>query len=236
MIRNILFFLVFFSFLSCSGPKKEPKLRLGYDSGYFSLNTQTARMKGFIEELSFLIAKKTGFELELLTASSDILIDLLEKREIDSVFWDMNKNIVNQSRYTFSEPILYNGYYLVTQKNDNRTLPELTHRRVLLLNNEIATVLIAKYPNVDFNFYDDDKDAFVKLTQSMCSAALVPVESFRTFESEFHVQGKPVNDQYFYFISGLDSKMGEKVNRCVDLFHRDGTIEGLKKKWDLDPG
>lgn len=235
MIRNILFFLVFFSFLGCSGPKKEPKLRLGFDSGYFSLNSQTARMKGFIEELSFMVSKKTGFELEMINASSDILIDLLDRKEIDSVFWDMNKNIVNLSRYTFSEPILYNGYYLVTQKNDNRTLSELTDRRVLLLNNEMATLLIAKYPGVVFNFYDDDRDAFIKLSQSICSAALISVESFRTFESEFHVQRKPINDQYFHFISGIDSKKGDKVKKCIHSLHKDGTLEELKKKWNLDP-
>jgi ABC-type amino acid transport substrate-binding protein len=221
--------------LSCSGPKKEPKLRLGYDSGYFSLNSQTARMKGFIEELSFLISKKIGLELEFVNASSDFLIDLLEKNEIDLVFWDMNKNIVNQSRYTFSEPILYNGYYLVTQKNDDRTLSELSSRRVLLLNNEMATFMIAKYPIVDFNFYNDDKEAFVKLAQSMCSAALISVESFRTFEAEFHVQNKPINDQYFHFISGLNSKKGDKVNECISSLIKDGTIEQMKKKWNLDP-
>jgi len=193
-------------------------------------------MKGFIEELCFMISKKTGLELEFVHASSDILIDLLEKKELDSVFWDMNKNIVNLSRYTFSDPILYNGYYLVTQKNDDRTLSELDNRRVLLLNNEIATVLIAKYPSVDFIFYDDDRDAFVRLTQSMCSAALIPVENFRTFESEFHVQRNPVNDQYFHFISGLDSKIGDKVKECIHSLYRDGTLEELKKKWNLDPG
>ena len=235
MIRNVLFFLVFFSFFSCSSPKKGPKLRLGYDKGYFSLNSQTARMKGFVDELSFLISKKTGLELEFVYASSDILIDLLERNEIDSIFWDMNKNIVNQSRYLFSEPVLYNGYYLVTQKNDERNLSGLSAKRVLILNNEMATLFIAKYPSVDFNFYEDDKDAFVKLSQSMCSAALVPVESFRTFESEFYVQKKPINDQFFYFISGHESKNGGKVKDCIDTLYKSGTIEEMKKRWNLDP-
>jgi ABC-type amino acid transport substrate-binding protein len=235
MIRNLLFSAVFFSFFSCSGTKNGPILRVAFDSGYFAKNMQTTRMKAFLDELVQNLQKKMGVFIDLVPSSEDSLQDLLEKKRIDLIFSDLPRSIIFEKEFVFSEPVLYNGYYLVTNKQDERRLENLESRRVLLLNNEEATVLIASYPKIDFGFYNDDRDAFLQLSRSSCSAILVPVVDFRVFQNEYSVQPQEITQRNFRFITLKVNDKAQRVFNEVKTMIKEGKIDQLKEKWQINP-
>ncbi len=235
MIRAILFSLVFFSFYSCSGTKNAPTIRVAFDSGYFSQTMQTVRMKGFFDEILLHLEKKLGFSVELVPAFPESLQDLLLKKNVDLIFSDLQQSIMLKKHYRFSEPLLYNGYYLVTNKEDNRGLQDLNTRRVLLLNNEEATLLIAKYPRVDFGFYTDERDAFLQLSKSSCSALLAPVGYFRVYEADFAVHKEEISDRNFRFIGLNTNERIVQVFRELERMNKEGMIEEIKNRWEINP-
>lgn len=235
MFRTILFSLVFFSFYSCSGTKNAPPIRVAFDSGYFSQTMQTVRMKGFFDEILLHLEKKLGFSVELVPAFPESLQDLLIKKKVDLIFSDLHQSIMMKKQFRFSEPLLYNGYYLVTNKEDRRGLKDLDTRRVLLLNNEEATVLIARYPRVDFGFYIDERDGFLQLSKSSCSGLLAPVGFFRLFETDFTIHKQEITDRNFSFIGlNTNEKIAQVFNE-LERMNKEGLIEAIKNRWEINP-
>ncbi|MFZ4772897.1 MAG: substrate-binding periplasmic protein [Chlamydiia bacterium] len=235
MIRTLLIALVFFSFSGCSSRENGSPLKLGYEPAFFSMNRQTSRMKGFFDDFVLMIEKKTGIRLEMIQAAEDSLTDLLERGTVDLVFSDLDNGIVTQNRFVFSIPLIYNGYYLVTQKADMRTLCQLEEKKVLVMNNEAVTNFIACYPRVDFGFYADDKEAFVSLSKTLCSAVIVPVTDFQTYSSEFQVNKEMLTNKFFRLIAKKEDKRFKEIEKAIQQLEKEGVIKELTSKWMLEP-
>jgi ABC-type amino acid transport substrate-binding protein len=235
MIRNILFLSVFFSFLGCSHPKNTTKIRLGYDVTFFNSNEHSAKIKGFFDEIVVHLEKKGVGKIEFVPTSEDNLVDLLQRGQIDFIFSDLDQNIINKSKFLFSVDLVYNGLYLVTQKGDDRELKNLQHKRVMAPTTDFVTFLIAQYPDVNFSFYEDYKEAFLTLITSSCSACVVPAMVAPNFATEFFVQPNPLSNKYITFIANKDSAHFEQLDRRLHQLVKEKVIEQLKQKWQLEP-
>ncbi len=235
MFRIFIFFSIFFSFIGCSGSKNSPKLKLALDPSTFVLNMQTARMKGCLDEIVQTLEKNIGIVIEQVHASQDSLEDLLEGGQVDMMFSDLSAFMIQKEKYRFSENLIYNGVYLVTQKDDRRNLENLDSRRVLVMNNEEASFLIAKYPKVDFGFYKEDTDAFIQLSKSVCSAILVPVVYFRMFEAEYRVDPHEVTDRHFRFLSTKTNRNVDVALKEIAKMRKNGTLNDIIVKWGIIP-
>ncbi len=235
MIRFVLYASLFLSFFSCSSGKKEASVRLGWEASFFSTNEHTVRMKGFFDAVVPLLEKKMGTRIEVIQSSDDGVIDLLDRGIVNCIFSDVNKGVINEDRFQFSFPLMYNGYYLVTQKEDHRSLCDLQTKKVLIYNNSAASDFIACYPEIDFGFYTDEKDAFVQLSKTFCSALIVPVMNYPTFVSEFQVMPQKLTDQYYRFVAKKEDPQFAILLKALSALEKEGTLAKLKAQWMLEP-
>jgi ABC-type amino acid transport substrate-binding protein len=93
------------------------------DNRWFPLDLhgQEQYMVGFVTELSQNIAKEEEIKIQVVPIGTSQLMDNLEKGYYDGIFSSLNPNILNEKKYSFSEPFYLTGPVLVVPVKSKAT-------------------------------------------------------------------------------------------------------------------
>ncbi len=238
----ILTILTLLSFQGCS--KAEPEIyRVGIDPTFFPLQLidQADNVFAFSCELLREISKVSKVELQEVQMSWDNLNECLQLNKTEGMFSAAPPNLINSTKYSFSETYLKTGPVLVLPKNSKETsLAALSSRIVAMGKTADELDLMQKFPDVEFVFYTTLIEALEGTAQGKYAACLIPTIPAHAyikdlFQSELMIASEPITPQGIRLLT-LKEKNGELItifNEALAKLQKNGFYSDLLKKWSL---
>jgi polar amino acid transport system substrate-binding protein len=239
-----LIFLVFalFSFQSCS-KAKPPAYQIGIDPSFYplALNEQATSVFAFSDELLTEISETTHTDFVKVNLSWDNLIESLYLKKVDGIFSSAPPNLINQTKYSFSETFLKTGPVLIVPLQPAAiSLKDLSGRIVAMGKTSEELDLMKNYPEIQFVFYDSIVDALNKTASGSYAACLIPILPAHAYikdlyQKELMISSSPLTSQGLRLLTLKDQhpNLIKTFNKGVLKAQKSGEVETLITKWSL---
>ena len=244
-MKNRLFFLLLFSsflMLACSKPKQEG-YQVGIDPSFFplSLAGQSINVFAFSNELLQEISHLKKTELKQVVLSWDNLIESLYLEKTDGVFSSAPPNLINNTKFSFSEPLLKTGPVLIIPEQATPlSLKDFSGGTVAMGKSNEELDLMKNYPNIQFVFYDSQIDALEGVVQGKYAACLVPILPAHSFLKDLYhgklmISSEILTDGALRLITIKDkeTKLIKIFNEGLAELKESGAYDALVTKWSL---
>ena len=237
-----VFLSLFFLSSGCTKAFKK-SYSIGIDPSFFPVNFQDreATVLAFLEELLQMIGKKCGVNFTRVDMSWDNLTDGLQRRRYQAIISPMLPNLINLTKYSFSDPILHTGSVLVVNKQSKiKNLMDLSGQLVAMSQTNSQLDFLSEYPKVDFTFYEDIRLALELTAKGYYEASLIPTIPAHAFVKDlFHdslmIVSLPLTSEGLRIVTlekeneDLLYSINEGLNDLIDS----GQYKKLREKWDL---
>ncbi len=245
MKKIICLFLIL---VSASCGKSSPRMfhksyRVGVDPSFFptELGQQQVNVYAFISDLIRAIETHEGVQIEIVPLSWDNLIDEMTLGKVNGVISSAPPNLINMSKYTFSDPILCTGPVLVVPKTSSVCdLSQLGGKVVATRYGSDEIEIIANYPNTQFIFYDRVASALELVSLGNIQATLIPIIlANRYVEDLFHnslkIVSEPLTNEGLRLLIPLkgDQNLPAVFNRGTAHLYKNGEYQKILAKWAL---
>ncbi len=265
-MRRILSLLVVLITASCAKSTTRlscEKYCVGVDPSFFptELGQQKANVNAFTHDLIDAIAKHERVQIEIISLNWDNLIDEMMMGKVDSVVSSAPPNLINMTKYAFSDPLLCTGPVLIVSKTSPVCdLSQLGGKVVATRYGNDEIEIIASYPKTQFIFYDRFASALELVSLGNIQATLIPaIPAARYVEDIFHdtlkiVSGPLTNEALRLLIPSPGTKEMRSdhcqcphdqsqaqrrkkliilINHGIAHMHKSGEYEKLQAKWTL---
>jgi len=173
--------------------------------------------------------------------SWDNLIESLYLKKVDGVFSSASLNLINQTKYSFSDPILKTGPVLIVPMQTGKiSLTDLSGRIVAMGKTQEELDLMRAYPDIQFVFYDSIVDALDKTVKGSFAACLIPILPANAYvkdlyQNELLISSSPLTDQGLRLLTLKDAhpKLIKTFNEGLLDVQKNGQITTLLTKWSL---
>jgi polar amino acid transport system substrate-binding protein len=240
--KKLSLFSLLFLFLACSKSHEET-YEIGIDPTFFPLALDQEAVQVFafatdvLNEISAL--EKTPFSKVIL--SWDNLIESLYLEKTRGVLSSAPPNLINKSKFSFSDPILMTGPVLVTQLNSQKTnLKDYKSFVVAMGKSSEELDLMKEYPDIEFVFYDSIIDGLEGVQTQKYNAALIPSLQANAyirdlFQNSLKISSFVLTDQAIRLLTLKDKeiKLLEKFDKGLKRLHENGRLKDLLFKWSL---
>jgi ABC-type amino acid transport substrate-binding protein len=257
-MKKILFFLLllvispflFFYFYKKKS-EKQPKddhscLLVGISADFppFAF-IEDSNFVGFDVDLTMLIAKELKQDIAFKNMPFVSLLPALQLKQIHMVVASVTPTNERRKRVLFSDPYIDADPFVIVSKtrNRNETLTDLCGR-VVIVNSGYSAEKYVESLAMQYSFSiqrmknvseaiialkNDIGDAFI--TAESTVAQLIQTE-FRHLFSFNRIPG--ISEQAAIVFHKDQQEFCEKVNEILKKLKEDGTIDFLKKKWNVD--
>ena len=151
---------------------------IGVDPSFFptELGEQKTNVYAFTQEVLKWISEKKKISIQISTLSWDNLFDELALNRVDAVVSSAPPNLINSTKYVFSNPLLRTGPVLVVPKTSKaKNLSDLAGKVVATLQGNDEIEIIAQYPKTEFIFYSRFASALELVSLGNIQGALIPI-------------------------------------------------------------
>lgn len=238
----ILLALTLFGLSSCS-KSKSVDYQIGIDPSFYplALNEQAASVFAFSDELLRHISHATKKDFRIINFNWDNLIEGLYLKKVDAVFSSAPLNLINQTKYSFSDLILKTGPVLIVPTQTGKiSLKDLSGRIVAMGKTQEELDLMKAYPEIQFVFYDSLVDALEKTVQGSYAACLIPILPASAylkdlFQNNLIISSSPLTDEGLRLLTLKDAhpKLLTTFNEGLLDAQKNGEMNTLLTKWSL---
>lgn len=240
-----LFFLLLFSvFITQGCGKQEPKVyQIGIDQSFFPLNLsgEGINVFAFSTELLQEIANIQKTKLQRINLSWDNLVESLYLKKSDGIFSSAPPNLINNTKFSFSNPFLKTGPVLIVPIQTGKvSLEDLAGGIVAMGKTNDELDLMKNYPAVEFVFYDSFIDALDGVAQGKYTACLVPILPAHAFLKDLFQSSLMISSNVLtsgalrlVTIKDQDETLLKIFNDGLAELQKNGTYDALITKWSL---
>lgn len=249
LVSASLIFLIIFTWVtlrSCSTKEslKEHLYRIARDSTWSPLQLlgRERYMQGFTTDLLIAIAKEEDFKLEILNVGPNQLTDNLEREWYDGMLSSLMPDVVNESRYVFSDSFYLTGPVLIVLKDSNvDSLKDLKGRRLGVKAGSRSILTLSGSLDIDLVTYENLNMAIEDLIKDRIDGVLMDSIIAQTYIQNFYasklkVVTSPLNKEGLRVVA-LRNEYGEHLvemfNAGLKKLRDNGTYRELLKKWEL---
>lgn len=246
-MKKSYFFIASFLLLACClggcGKKPPKRFQIGVDPSFFplELDLQAARVYAFTSELLREISQAKNIELVRINQSWDNLIDGLERGRYQGAFSIASPNLINNTRFSFSDPYLNVGPVLVVPKEFAPTsLDRFSGQVVAMEKSDPLLELMTHYPNVEFLFYDSVPQTLENIAHGRIHGGLIPILLASAYVRDlFHdsltISSGVLTNQAIRLITkkGENKELIALFNEGLREVHKNGVYQKLLDKWNL---
>jgi polar amino acid transport system substrate-binding protein len=240
-VRKVLFFLLFFSFVSCAINKKPYSIAIDKSWYATALNGQSNNLNGFIADVLLEIAKIKKIEISLIDANWDSIYDGLYKNQYQAIFSIIEPYNFNVAKFDFSKDFLKTGYVLVVAKDSKYTsLKDMKQTHVGYLTGDRSILILQKNKEIFDEEYvsipmmlDDIKKLRIE------GAVLSVIPGYRyvadLYQNDLKIIYPILDDQSIKIITlkNQNQKLMGILNSGLEELEKNHTLEKLKEKWGL---
>ncbi|MDD3412782.1 MAG: transporter substrate-binding domain-containing protein [Lachnospiraceae bacterium] len=263
-IRRIIFFSIILSIMSlflvaCSADLEKEKdneneimendgvLKVGIDAAFppYTYRDQTGELVGFDISLAREVCKRLNKELILIPINWDEKHEDLEKGKVDCI-WSCFTITGREAEYTFTDPYVENGQFLVVLKNSNiNTAEDLRGKNVAVQASTTAQDnLLGENSNLTQTFahlyaLTDNEMAFLYLNNGKVDAVLADFEITNYYMEAYPDQFRRLEIPLLKDQVGIGFKWGNTILRdeiqgALDNMGKDGTLQEIATEWDME--
>jgi ABC-type amino acid transport substrate-binding protein len=237
--------LLLFSMMTFQGcAKADPEIyRVGIDPSFFPLQLidQADNVYAFSCELLREVAKISKTELQEVQMSWDNLNESLQLGKTEAIFSAAPPNLINNTKYSFSECYLKTGPVLIAPKGPKEvSLKNLSTRIVAMGKTADELDLMQIFPEVEFVFYDSLIDALEGTAEGKYAACLIPTIPAHAyikdlFQNQLMISSDVLTPQGLRMLTlkGQNQKLLESFNKALQTIQENGTYDKLLAKWSL---
>ena len=242
MKKIFLLISIFSCFFGCS--KSTPVVyQVGVDHSFFPLNLgeQTLNVFAFTDELFSEISKIKNIELNRILFSWDNLIEGLYLEKTVAITSPAPPNLINDTKYFFSDPYIYTGPVLVTPLSvTSISLESLSGRTVAMGKSPEELDLMQRYPEVEFIIYDSLVDALNSVSKGEYAAALIPILQANTYIRDLYSDSLEISSNVLttqairlMSLKASETQLIKTFNEGLIEVKKNGTYTALLTKWSL---
>ncbi len=241
---KLIIFLGVISFLSLACSKDKSKgFIIGMDRNWYGvdLEGQQADVNGFMQDLLLTIAKNKHLEINLVDANWDSIVDNLNNETYEAIFSNLPKLNFNLARYSFSKDIIETGYVIVVSENSKfESFKDLEYGHVGYMRGSDSLEIIQKYPLVFDVSYDAIPAVLDDVVEQKLDAAVIsqlPAIKYLQdlYQNKLKIVYPQLNDDAIRLVTLKDQhqRFLNLFNEEMEKYKEDGTLQNLKKKWNL---
>lgn len=228
----------------CTSIVGEKTYTVGVDASFFPLplEGQAGRVFAFSNELLQEIAKVEKIKLVRTGMSWDNLLDCLTGNKCSAILSSLPPNIMNQSKYSFSEPYLKAGVVLVVRKsNQGQTLSDFAGKTIAVAKTDTEIDLMSRFPKVNTIFFDSIPVTLENVASGRYAGCLIPIllagpYTKDLFQNTLTISHKePLTNEALRLVTlkNRDPKLIETFNRGLNKLKASGKYESLLEKWAI---
>lgn len=208
--------------------------------------------EAFSFDVLMAIARQQKLVLEVVTASSDTMVNDLQSGNYDAVISLIPPTPANERFFVFSDPLILLGPVLIVPKDSKATsLADMSGEVVgiktgsSLIFNYISEVAYNNTPPPLYTSFDNMSEALDQLSRHQIDGVLMDaIPAYNaidgTYKGILRIASLPLTWEGVRILSLLSNKSGnaliEHINEGLRQMQADGTYDTLIDKWGLiDP-
>ncbi len=222
---------------------KSPAYQIGIDPSFYplTLGPQASFVFAFSDDLLTNISQMTHTDFIKVNLSWDNLIESLYLKKTDGVFSSASPNLINQTKYSFSEIFLKTGPVLIVPTQTGKiSLNDLSGRIVAMGKTSEELELMKNYPEIQFVFYDSIVEALNKTVTGSYAACLIPILPAQAYikdlyQQELLISSSPLTSQGLRLLTLKDQNpnlISAFNNGLLDV-QKNGKMTELLVKWQI---
>jgi ABC-type amino acid transport substrate-binding protein len=241
LLQAAIFSATAISFNSSALADAQAGMATGYPPYQFLYQGE---LTGFDVAVANAIYDKLGERLTLNQYDWDNVVSLLRYGELDIAI-GMEKTDVRQQYFSFSTPYYerQTALFILASNKTAENVRQLVGKRI---SGDRHSVLEAHLRNLGLRDAirveqaDSKKDAMAQLAVGEVEAVIMPRRVANYLAAQYGVQLKVLwqpNDAtpVAMAVARGNDQLLQKLNQAITLLERDGTLERLRKQWDITP-
>ena len=197
---------------------------------------------GFDIDLIEEIAKRLNKTIQLQDMPFDSLIPALQLGTIQVIAAGITPNPERAQRILFTKPYLTGDQLLIVSRVDLplKTIEKLKGKKVAVNEGFTADYYMSKIQGPELIKFATAIESFMTLESGRVDALVAAQNTVKPFlehygAEKFSISAIPnTSDEYALAISKKYPELLEPIQKALDAMAADGTIENLKKKWELE--
>ena len=221
----------------------EKILIVGTSADYppFSFRDMNNSIVGFDIDVVKEVGKRIGMEIDLQDKPFGLLLPQIELGQIHAIAAGMTPTPDRAQRVHFSKPYLTGNPLLIVTLPEHTitSLEDLKGKDVIVNTGYVADLYMSSIPGVNLIRLTKVADALAALEQGKGFAFVTA-----TFSLQPYIKDKKERFNYFRLTEveeqsalalskKLPQEFVDRVQKALDSMEADGTIEALKKKWEV---
>jgi polar amino acid transport system substrate-binding protein len=208
----------------------------------FSFRDKDDAITGFDIDIVKEVAKRLNMEISLQDRPFGTLLPQMELGQIHVIAAGMTPTTDRAQRVTFTKPYLSsNPLLIVTPSNKPAItrLEDLKGKEVIVNTGYTADLYMSQLPGITLVRLAKVADALAALDQGKADAFVTASFTLKPYVKEGDERYKyfrmvETDEQSALAISKkLPADFAERVQKALDAMEADGTLDALKKKWEV---
>jgi len=204
--------------------------------------SQDGKVVGFDIDLVQEVAQRMGRFLILKTMAFDILLLELQRGTIQIIAAGLTPTTGRAQKVLFTSPYISGDPLLaVTRAEDQivHSLAQMQGKTVVVNEGYTADFYLSAYPQLHLEKRETVAECLLSLERYKADVYVVAQSAYQPFlktKGAAHFRTHPLSDvteKYALAVSKKYPLLFEKVEEIVRELREDGTIDDLKKRWDL---
>ena len=219
-------------------------LRVGSETVYppFEfLDSNSGKYVGFDIDLIDEVAKRAGFEPQILSMGLDGLIPALMSGSIDVAVSALTITPERAAKVDFTKPYYESGLSIMARKDDAsiKGVKDLENKVLCAEIGSSGSLYMSKIKGAKVRTFNSAGEAFIELNNKGCSAIVndKPVnEYFLTQKASANLKLREVPgvlsaENYGFAIQKGNDKLRARLDKALDEIRADGTYDKIYNKW-----
>ncbi|MEW7867645.1 amino acid ABC transporter substrate-binding protein [Aeromonas diversa] len=217
-------------------------IKVGMSGKYFPFTfVKQDKLQGFEIDMWNEIGKRTGDQVEFVTASFSGLFGMLETGKIDTISNQITITDERKAKYNFSQPYVYDGAQIVVRKGNDtiQGLADLAGKKVAVnLGSNFEQLLRKNDPEkkIDIRTYDSafEQDVALGRIDAFVMDRVSTAQLIKESKLPLQQAGKPFEtlENALPFLKTPEQEtLLKKVDGALATMRADGTLRQISEKW-----
>ncbi|ENY72386.1 cystine-binding periplasmic protein [Aeromonas diversa CDC 2478-85] len=217
-------------------------IKVGMSGKYFPFTfVKQDKLQGFEIDMWNEIGKRTGDQVEFVTASFSGLFGMLETGKIDTISNQITITDERKAKYNFSQPYVYDGAQIVVRKGNDtiQGLADLAGKKVAVnLGSNFEQLLRKNDPEkkIDIRTYDSafEQDVALGRIDAFVMDRVSTAQLIKESKLPLQQAGKPFEtlENALPFLKTPEQEaLLKKVDGALTTMRADGTLRQISEKW-----
>lgn len=210
---------------------------------YAFVDIKSGQVVGFDIDVAKEVVKRLNKNIQVKDIPFASLVFDLFYQYIDIIAAGMSPTEKRSKKVLFSQAYLQDDPLIVLTNKSSKpiqSLEGLQPKKVVVNTGYTADLYLSDKKNIDLVRLKNPAESIVALKSGAADAFVCAKSSLATFmhkkslAQDFHVAVLPdTGDKYALAVNKNNHRLLEQVNKALDEIKQDGTLELLKKKWNL---